>query len=180
VINADKEHLRFLFTDVKHYFNSQIGEFTHKRVTDRWYYHSMAFVRDDLGYLFGFTVGVFRMNENSAGYDTAGINIVARTDGKKPEFRNEIINFLKSKLPAEFTENQYTYSNDDRGGNGLVLPKYRKLSEFDSDTEFIKHFEPGIDVFKQLLANIHYCPTNLFANVVRAQRPWDEQITDFI
>jgi len=180
VINADKEHLRFLFTDVKHYFNSQIGEFTHKRVTDKWYYHSMAFVREDLGYLFGFTVGVFRMNENSKYYDTAGINIVARTDGKNPEFRSDLINFIKSKLPPEFTEDQYFYTQDDRGGNGIILPKYRKLSEFESEQAFIKHFEPGIDIFKNLLVEIHNCPTDLFRNVVRAHRPWDEHITDFI
>ena len=44
---------------IKPHFLEKLGKYTHKRVTEGWYYHALGFVKDGMGYLFGINLGFF-------------------------------------------------------------------------------------------------------------------------
>ena len=178
-MDIDKKKLRSLFTPVKHKFNERFGAFTHKRISDDWYYHSMAFVTDDFGYVFGFNIGLFRIiaDEN---YDMAGMNIVLRTNGRGAKHRKTIEQFFRENLPDQIATHVYSYSGSDRGGAGVVFPMYRKITKFTSQNQLVAYLDECIEAFRPLLVKMVEDESDLFNDFYRAQRPWDEYLKDFV
>ena len=179
MMDIDPKNLRNIFVPVKLRFNERFGVFTHKRISDNWYYHSMAFVTDDFGYVFGFNIGLFRIIAEK-NYDMAGMNIVLRLNGRGAKQRKDIEQFFRTNLPSEIANHVYSYDGSDRGGAGVVFPMYRKITKFTSQNELVAYLEECIETFRPILVKMIKDESDLFDDLHRAQRPWDEYLKDFV
>ena len=54
-----KEDIQEIFRIVKPVFKSKLGKYTHQRISGDWHFHGLAFVRDEMTYVFGFNIGLF-------------------------------------------------------------------------------------------------------------------------
>lgn len=167
-----KEQIRLLLQHVRPYFRERLGKFTHKRVSDDWYFHALGFVRDDMTYVFGFNLGFFG-NNLQGGYTHVGMSITVRANGLSPEIRSLYLDFFGREL-ASWAHQPYTRYHSDRGGEGLLITRYAAVDEI-SEEQIIEFLKRTIDDFRQIYPRIVAHP-HVFDSVMRAGMPWDEPI----
>ncbi len=168
-----------IFRTVKPYFIEKIGKFTHHKMSEDWHFRGLAFVNDDMTYVFGFNLGFFRKDKELAGhnFDFVGMNVLVRTNGVNSGLREKYKNFFEEQLknwkllePAEYTSF--------RGEIGLEFPRIRSVETFDNDQEIIDFLKESIDKFTVIFPYIAANPENIFSHVVRGNPPWDESIIE--
>jgi hypothetical protein len=174
VNDINKDNIRILLSRIKPLFTNQLGKFTHKRVSDDWYYRSMAFTTYELGYVFGFNVGFFRINEPN--YNYAGLNITVHHSGTHFEARQRYIDFFRVALKDWINMPEYLYTRSERGGGGNIFPRYKKIADLNDFVEIIIFLQDSIIKLNSIYPIIVSNPDNLFTNVVRAAPIWNEKI----
>lgn len=168
-----------IFRAIKKYFNEKIGKFTHQKIEEDWHFRGLAFVRDDMTYVFGFNVGFFKKTHGLEDYDFdyVGCNVLVRTNGVNASLRDKYKDFFESNLKSWILENENIYTSF-RGGIGIELPRILKLETFSGDEEIIDFLKDSISRLAEVWRPIASNPDNIFTNVVRGAPPWDETILE--
>jgi hypothetical protein len=175
---ADDDHhqVKEFMRVVKPVFLAKLGKYTHKRISDHWYFHSLAFSSYDLGYVFGINIGFFRpVFDETEVY--IGMNMTIRTDGKEPGLRYRFLSFFRNSLKNWINLPETTYNNPERGDSGIILPRYMKLADCNPDSQMTDFFLDCINSFQKIYPEIIENPAGLFDNIVRAAPDWKEFIT---
>lgn len=168
-----------IFRDIKPYFNQKIGKFTHHKISEDWHFRGLAFVRDDMTFVFGFNVGFFRkdINLDDYQYDYVGCNVLVRTNGINPSLRNKYKDFFEKKLSRWILEDKNIYTSF-RGGIGIELPRIKKIDLFSNDDDIVSFINESIYELSHVWPYIAANPDNIFSNVVRGTPTWDESILE--
>lgn len=174
--NCRKEILRATKND----FKDKIGKYTHQKMSKDWHFRSLAFVRDNMTYVFGFNVGFFRKdtkNNLDFQYDYVGMNALIRTNGLNPELRKKYQDFFNQHLKAWILQDIGSYTSF-RGGIGVEFARLQKTSTFTNKEQIIDFIKSDITKFANIWQHIATNPNNIFTNVVRAAPTWDETILE--
>lgn len=168
-----------IFRSVKKHFNEKIGRFTHQKIEESWHFRGLAFVRDDMTYVFGFNVGFFKKtHENSAfDFDYVGCNVLVRTNGVNSALREKYQSFFEKNLKNWILDDKNVYTSF-RGGIGVELPRIVRLDSFSGDEEVVDFLKDSISRLAEIWRPIASNPDNIFTNVVRGAPPWDETILE--
>ncbi|MBN2663758.1 MAG: hypothetical protein JXR68_08930 [Bacteroidales bacterium] len=181
MLNKDSKYewRQSIFRAIKPFFNEKIGRLTHQKISEDWHFRGLAFVRDDMTYVFGFNVGFFKKGpENSDyDYDFVGMNVLVRTNGVNTSLRNKYKDFFQFHLEKWLLHSELEYTSF-RGGIGIELPRILKLESFKSDEEIIDFLKDSIGRLAEIWPYIASNPENVFSHVVRGNPPWDETIIE--
>ncbi len=164
-----------LFRSVKPYFRDKLGKYTHQRVSGDWHFHGLAFVKEEMTYVFGFNVGFFRKNLPN-GYDTVGMNVLVRTNGISSKLRTQYEQFFDENLKGwYFTKDQYTSF---RGEVGSEFGRYQNISDFRKLDDMVNFVLVAIDGLNSIYPKIFENTNGIFDDVMRASYPWHDTIAD--
>lgn len=168
-----------IFRAIKPYFIEKMGKFTHQKISEDWHFRGLAFVRDDMTYVFGFNVGFFRKNKElpDYNYDYVGCNVLVRTNGINEALRKKYKDFFEQHLSNWILKEKETYTSF-RGGVGIELPRIMPVKSFVDDEEIKDFIKTGIKELSRIWPYIAANPENIFTNVVRGNPPWDETILE--
>ncbi len=164
-----------IFKETRPVFKSKLGKLTHQRISGDWHFHGLGFVQGHMTYVFGFNMGFFKKDEQSAVYDTVGLNVLVRTNGYKSDLRLKFDAFFRENL-KDWALQTGEYGSF-RGGKGSEYSRYKKLSEFSNENgiiDFINDSITGLQKVYDAVLNNH----ELFKDVVRAGVPWHDTIED--
>jgi len=174
----EKEKLISIFRDIKPYFKERLGKYTHQRVAGEWHFHGLAFVRDEMTYVFGINIGFFRLIENSS-YSHVGMNVLVRTNGVNTELRLKIKDFFRENLKDWITSPEKPYTSF-RGGEGTEFPRYKLISEFETEEQILQFLYESIDVIhEKIYPKIIENHNEMFNFIVRAAPPWHESLIQY-
>ncbi len=171
----DKHITQDLFRNVKQHFRESLGKYTHQRISGDWHFHGLAFVKEEMTYLFGFNVGFFR-KQRPFGYDTIGMNVLVRTNGLAPKLRGQYEQFFRKNLADwYFTIDNYTSF---RGEIGTEFGRYKSLTDFADIDDMTLFIDTCIDGLHHIYPKIIENPGSIFDDVMRASYPWHDTIID--
>lgn len=170
----NKERLSNIFRTIKPYFNSKLGKYTHQRISSEWHFYGLAFVQDEMTYVFGINLGVFRIIHQPA-FSHIGLNVLVRTNGINSELRLKIRDFFRIQLKDWIIGDEKSYS-EFRGGTGAEFPRCRPLSEFGNDEEIIEFLKSSIDELQLVYKKIVENSDGIFDHLVRASFPWHDTL----
>ncbi|MEA2043638.1 MAG: hypothetical protein U9N85_13935 [Bacteroidota bacterium] len=174
-LKLDTLTIKQIFKAVKPIFKENLGAYTHQRISGEWHFRGLAYVRGDMTYVFGFNLGFFKQ-KGEHHYDRVGMNILVRTNGLNEKLRKKYAEFFKTKLKDwYFKESEYTSF---RGGEGVELQRYKKISEFTESKEIVEFLEKGIKELGPIYLKIAENPDNIFDDVLRGAFPWHDSIFD--
>lgn len=171
----EKDKTKDIFKAVKKDFTNKIGKYTHQRISGDWHFHGLAFVREEMTYVFGFNIGFFK-EQKDVNYDTVGMNVLVRTNGSNQKLRKKYSDFFKENLKYWYYTIG-TYSSF-RGGEGTEFKRYKPLSEFENDEQIIEFLKESINEFQKIYPIIAENPDEMFDEVQRAAYPWIDSIID--
>lgn len=181
MLKKDSKYLwrQGIFRALKPFFTEKIGKFTHQKISEDWHFRGLAFVRDDMTYVFGINAGFFRRNMSLPEYefDYVGMNVLVRTNGLNPGLRNKYKYFFESYLEKWILESETQYESF-RGGIGIEFPRILKLESFGSDEEIVDFLKDCTYRLSEIWPYIASNPENIFSHVVRGNPPWDETIIE--
>jgi hypothetical protein len=181
MINKDPAYLwrQEIFRAVKQHFNDKIEKFTHHKISEDWHFRGLAFVRDDMTYVFGFNIGFFRKNRALPvfEFDYVGANVLVRTNGKNRELRHKYQEFFEKNLQDWILQDKNIYTSFG-GGLGIELPRLLMLESFGSDEEIIEFLSDCITKLSGIWTKILENPDFIFSHVVRGAPIWDETILE--
>ena len=168
-----------IFRAVKPYFAEKLGKFTHQQISEDWHFRGLAFVRDDMTYVFGFNVGFFRKDKKLPPFDYnyVGCNVLVRTNGVNAPLRKKYKDFFEKHLSNWILEDKEIYTSF-RGGIGIELPRIVRIDTFSGKDEIIDFIKDSILRLSEIWPYIAANPENIFTNVVRGNPPWDETILE--
>ncbi len=168
-----------IFRAIKPVFKKYLGQYTHQRMSEDWHFRSLAFVRDEMTYVFGFNLGFFRRkNVNDVQYTHVGMNVLVRTNGLNPELRAKYKDFFEEHLKQWVNLPKGIYTSF-RGGVGVELPHMKELYDFDGESEIISFLTDTIELLnKSVYPYIAENPGHIFDSVVRGAPLWNESIVD--
>lgn len=166
--------VRDIFKNIKPHFTSNLGKYTHQRIAWGWHFHGLAYVRDEMTYVFGFYIGFFK-GSNKSKYNNVGMNVLVRTSGENEELRNKYVNFFRKKLKY-WNYREDTYKSH-RGG-GIEFERYKKIEEFNNNDEIIYFLKESITELHKIYPEIIKNEDNIFDDVLRASYPWFDTIID--
>ncbi len=172
----DIERIRYIFAEIKPYFKEKLGKYTHQRVSGDWHFHGLGFVNGDMTYVFGINIGFFKVS-TKRGYSHVGMNLLVRTNGINRELRIKYRDFFRSRLKSWMSDDEMIYTSD-RGGIGSEFPKYKLISDFNSDDEIVEFLKECIDGINEIYPVISQNKGQLFDNVLRAAPPWHDRLID--
>ncbi len=173
----DKDKVALVFREVKPYFKEKLGKYTHQRIAGEWHFHGLAFVRDEMTYVFGINIGFFRLIENQQ-YSHIGMNVLVRTNGINMELRLKLRDFFREHLKDWVIGEEKTYTSF-RGGEGAEFPRYKPVSEFQSEQEIIDFMKDSIDQIHNVYHKIIENPDGMFSYIVRGAPPWHESLLQY-
>jgi len=177
-VTFDKEKIKAILRQIKPYFNSHLGKYTHKQSSENFYFRSLAFSRDDMGYVFGINVGFFRTGDEEH-LNNAGMNVVVRSNGEKPEVRQQYIDFFRKTLKDWINTTEDHYEQSHRDGSGIILPRYLKLTNAAREEEITEFIRESIVALNKKYPEIIKNPNDIFFGVVRAAPFWNEDIVAY-
>ncbi len=181
MLNKDSKYewRQNIFRTIKPFYNDKIGKFTHQKISEDWHFRGLAFVRDDMTYVFGFNIGFFRKDTKLPDFEFeyVGMNVLVRTNGLNPGLRNKYKEFFEFHLSKWIIDNPGIYTSF-RGDIGIELPRLRKISDFNNEQEIVDFLKDGISRFSEVWPYIASNPENIFSHVVRGNPPWDEAIIE--
>jgi len=168
-----------IFRAVKNDFNENIGKLTHQKISEEWHFRGLAFVRDEMTYVFGFNLGFFRKDNklNDFEYDYVGMNTLVRTNGINSKLRNKFKEFFEKHLSNWLLGEKNIYTSF-RGGIGIELPRIVRIDTFGSDEEIIAFLRDSIIKLSGIWSQIASNPDNIFSHIVRGAPPWDMTIIE--
>jgi len=168
-----------IFRATKKHFTDKIGKYTHQKIENNWHFRGLAFVKDDMTYVFGFNVGFFQKTSGLKPFefDYVGCNVLVRTNGVNNSLRDKYKSFFEQNLKGWILQNENIYTSF-RGGIGIELPRILKLDTFSTDEEIIDFLKDSISRLAEVWRPIASNPDNVFTNVVRGAPPWDETILE--
>ncbi len=175
----DKNWRLEIFRSVKPAFRQYLGQYTHQKLSDDWHFRALAFVREEMTYVFGFNIGFFRKEKHpKLNYTHVGMNVLVRTNGVNPSLRAKYRNFFETNLEQWINMPKGIYTSF-RGGVGIELPRMRDIAEFSEEKEIIDFL---IESIKQLNMAIYpkiaENPDKIFSLVVRGAPLWNEPIVE--
>jgi hypothetical protein len=171
-INSEK--INDIFRKIKPRFQSQLGKYTHHRMSGDWHFYGLAFVKDELTYVFGFNVGFFKKSESGT-FDSLGMNVLVRSNEPNEELREKFASFFRENLKDwYFEEGEYSSFR----GNGREFMRYKKIADFETEEQVIDFIHEGIDNLQKIYPKILDDSENIFHDVLRAAFPWHDSIKD--
>ena len=171
----DKEKIKDVFKEIKPVFNEMLGKYTHQRISGEWHFHGLAFVKEEMTYVFGLNLGFFKKTKIN-GFDSVGMNVLVRTNGINETLREKYASFFRENLKTWYTkEDEYSSF---RGGSGSEFTRYKKLDEFKDIKEIVDFLTESIDSLNKIYPEIIKNPDNIFDEVLRAAYPWHDSIID--
>jgi hypothetical protein len=173
-ILIDRDSIRDIFVQIKPYFKSKLGKYTHQRISGDWHFHGLGFVNGDMTYVFGINIGFFKVSTKRH-YSHVGMNVLVRTNGINRELRLLYRDFFRKNLIEWISDAEMIYTSD-RGGIGSEFPRYKALSEFENNEQVISFLEECIDGIYKIYQIIASNPENLFDGVLRAAPPWHDSL----
>ncbi len=174
-----KEWRQEILRLVKPVFRKYLGNYTHQKLTEDWHFRSLAFVREEMTYVFGFNIGFFRRTENSdLDYTHIGMNVLVRTNGENPSLRAQYKSFFESNLKSWINMPKTIYTSF-RGGIGIELPRMKKVQVFKTEQDVIDYLVESIKLLNKFVyPEIAKNPDNIFDSVVRGAPLWNETIVE--
>ena len=166
--------IKEIFKLVKPLFISKLGKYTHQRVDWGWHFHGLAYVKDEMTFVFGFYIGFFK-SENKKEYDNVGMNVLVRNDGDTTGLRNKYVDFFRKNL-KNWYYGEDTYSS--HRGNGSEFRRYKKIESFKNQEEIVKFLNESISELHKIYSVIIKNEDNIFDDVLRASYPWHDSIID--
>ncbi len=168
-----------ILRQIKPVFRQYLGNFTHQKISEDWHFRALAFVREEMTYVFGFNIGFFRREESDDLYYThVGMNVLVRTNGENPMLRARYRSFFEQHLNKWINMSKTMYTSF-RGGVGIEFPRMKKIETFKSEDEIISFLEQSIKKLNQAIyPHIAQNPDNIFDLVVRGAPLWNESIVD--
>lgn len=173
------QHRQQIFKAVKPYFTKNFAKFTHHKFSEDWHFRGLAFVRDDMTYVFGFNIGFFRKDKSLPDYefDYVGCNVLVRTNGINSPLRNKYKSFFEKLLSDWISKDEEEYTSF-RGGIGVELSRIAKVDSFSNDKEIVEFLIDGVSKLNIIWPSIAANQDNIFTNVVKGTPPWDESILE--
>ncbi len=174
-----KEWRLEIFRIVKPIFREYLGQYTHQKISEDWHFRSLAFVREEMTYVFGFNLGFFRReNSENLNYTHVGMNVLVRTNGIKSDLRAKYRSFFETNLKNWVNLPKGIYTSF-RGGVGVELPRMKKIESFEEDQEIIDFLAESIMLLNQAVyPKIAKNPDNMFDSVVRGAPLWNQPIVE--
>jgi hypothetical protein len=173
-VNIKSNTINEIFRSVKPRFTAQLGKFTHHRFSSDWLFYGLAFVKDELTYVFGFNVGFFKKYD-SENFDFVGMNVLVRSNEPNEELREKYAVFFRENLKDWFfAEDEYSSFR----GAGREFMRYKKIEEFENQDQIIEFIHQSIDALQKVYPLILSNPENIFDDVLRAAFPWHDSIKD--
>ena len=168
-----------IFRTVKPFFRQYLGQYTHKKISEDWHFHSLAFVREEMTYVFGFNIGFFRKGkERKLRYTHVGMNVLVRTNGENPSLRMKYRKFFENNLHNWINMPKSIYTSF-RGGVGIELPRMIHITDFSDENQIIYFLVDSIKKLnKSVYPKIAQNPDKIFSLVVRGAPLWDVTIVD--
>ena len=182
-MEAEKVNTKYwrleILRQVKPVFRNYLGNFTHQKISEDWHFRALAFVREEMTYVFGFNIGFFRREESEKLlYTHVGMNVLVRTNGENPMLRAKYRSFFEEHLQNWINMSKAMYTSF-RGGVGIEFPRMRKIDSFNSDENIVSFLEQSIKKLNQVLyPHIVENPDNIFDLVVRGAPMWNESIIE--
>lgn len=173
-ILIDRDSIRDTFIQIKPYFKSKLGKYTHQRISGDWHFHGLGFVNGEMTYVFGINIGFFKVSTKRH-YSHVGMNLLVRTNGINRELRLQYRDFFRKYLVDWISDAEMIYTSD-RGGIGSEFPRYKALSEFENSQQIITFLQECIDGIYNIYPKIAENQDNLFDNVLRAAPPWHDSL----
>jgi len=173
----NKDKIKEILHHAKHILNTKLGKFTHKKQSDDWYFYGLAFIREDIGYMFGFNIGLFN-NDSQEGYTDLGMNVLVRLNGEAENDRHELLAFFRKYLKEWQTREEMIYEYPERGDKGINLARYAKVDSFEDIEQIIAYFNECANQLQGVYSKILERHDNLFLDIVRATPPWKTGITE--
>jgi hypothetical protein len=170
-IKLSRETIQNVCRKVKPDFQEKLGEYTHKRVTDHWYFHGLGFVKEGMLYVFGINLGFFQGNTED-NYSQVGMNVLVRTNGSNRKLRNKFKSFFAEHLKDWINQPVIDYLSE-RGGVGKEFAFYKPVAEFETEDEIVDFLKQGIDSIKKIYPKILKNPEKIFDDVLRAAPMWE-------
>jgi len=177
ISKLDRDQIREICRIIKPYFAQRLGEYTHKRITDEWYFHGMAFVKEGMFYVSGINIGFFREFVREGDYTHLGMNVLITRNGENPQLRTRIYKFFRDRILSWITHEEMAYRSE-RGGEGAKFIHYKRIDEFENEEEIIEFLKDAINGISRVFPAIVENPGNVFDGVLRAQAPWDTPIIE--
>ncbi len=174
-----KEWRQEILRVVKPVFREYLGNYTHQKLTEDWHFRSLAFVREEMTYVFGFNIGFFRRSQMSEyDYTHIGMNVLVRTNGENPSLRAKYKSFFETHLKSWINMSKSIYTSF-RGGIGIELPRMKKVQVFNSEQDIVDFLVESIKLLnKSVYPAIAENPDNIFDSVVRGAPLWNEFIVE--
>jgi len=178
-LGVKKESNKEIFKIIKPYFTEKLGDYSHQRISQDWHFHGLGFVKEEMTYVFGINIGFFRINDPEI-FTHLGMNILVRRNGLNTELREKFYQFLKNNTQDWSTQPEAIYSSP-RGGEGAQFPRYKKVSEFNSQDEITDFLKLSIDyVHDKIYPAIWENPEKIFTGVDIASPPWETSILELV
>ncbi len=172
---SETVRVKRIFEQIEPFFTEKLGTYTHQRISGEWHFRGLAYVRDEMTYIFGFNLGFFK-EEKMNQYEKVGMNVLIRTNGINKKLRMKYADFFCEKLKTwYFNISQYSSF---RGGTGIELERYKKISDFDTDEQMIDYLKECINGLHSVYEHINENPDNIFDDVLRGAFPWHDTIFD--
>ena len=177
-IVLNREQRRNIFRAIKPTFKNKLGRYTHQRVSDKWHFLGLGFVREEMTYVFGINIGFFtESKECEIPYKRVGMNLLVRTNGINEDLRKKYKDFFQNHLKDWINSEQNRYESF-RGGIGIEFPRIKKISDFANVTEITDFFKDSIIKLHKIYPFIAANPDSIFSHVVRAAPPWHDTILE--
>ncbi len=173
-----KEWRLEIFRLVKPVFREYLGQYTHQKISEDWHFRALAFVREEMTYVFGFNLGFFKREDSDLKYSHVGMNVLVRTNGLNPDLRARYRNFFETNLKDWINLPKGIYTSF-RGGVGVELPRMEKIESFESENQIVDYLAESIkQLSKAVYPKIAENPDNIFDAVVRGAPLWNQSIVD--
>lgn len=170
----EKAVIKQIFREIKPEFKAKLGKYTHKRVSEERNFRGLAFIKDELFYLFGMNTGFFKTQGDT--YNQVGMNVLVKTNGENQEYRTKLTEFFRKNLSNwYFTEEKFTSF---RGDLGVNFSRCKEISEFNSKEEIVIFLQNSISELQKIYPLIIKNEDNLFDLVLKASPPWHDTIID--
>ncbi len=168
-----------IFRSVKPAFRQYLGQYTHKKLSEDWHFRAMAFVREEMTYVFGFNIGFFRrQKEPKLAYTHVGMNVLVRTNGENPTLRAKYRSFFEENLKDWINMPKDIYTSF-RGGVGIELPRMMHITDFTEEKQIVDFLIESIRLLNMAVyPKIAHNPDKIFSLVVRGAPLWNETIIE--
>ncbi len=173
----NEAEVKQLATDIQSDFESKLGKFTYKKISDSRFIRGMSFNCGDMGFVFSINIS-FTKNIDENLYNQLGMNLIIKTNGKNNSLRNKFIQFFETNLKNWQNQKKQHKSLPEPNISSLEIGRYKKIADFNNEQEMKEFLQKSIDGIHKLYPLIREDKEKIFAEVVRSASPMGTKLID--